>query len=363
MDSRISSYFFFILLLGAVIAVALIFLPFLTPLILSLAGAVVVYPVYRWLLRIFGLGSLGRTTSALITVTLVLVVILVPLFLLIGSIYVEIQDLYGMLIDEANRSQVIDALNSGSQLFSDMVFGILPAHSFDSLNITTYLKDILEWAFSNIDTIFSSLAKIAGYALVFLIALFYFLRDGAKLKRLFISWSPLLDSNDEYITLTFKKAIRSVFAGTIAVSILEGLSVGLAFMAFGIPAPALWGTIAAVASLVPGLGTSILILPGAAYLVLSGNYLFAIGLLVWGYAGTFIIDHLIGPAMINKGVNIHPFLILLSVLGGILMFGIVGFIVGPIVLVCLFTLLEIYKNSFVDNGNIVNTDDKDEIGK
>ncbi len=348
MNSRISSYFFFVLLLAAAAATAFIFLPFLTPVVLAMAVAVVAHPLYRLIWRLLGRRRFMSTVAAIATVLIVVAVILVPLFFLAGSIYSEIQVLYGMLTDEGNRSHVVDALNAYSQSFSNHIFGVLPAYTFDSLNVTEYMKAGLEWAFSNLDSIFSSLAKVGGYALVFLLALFYFLRDGAALKQKFISWSPLLDANDEYITTTFKRGIRSIFAGALSASLLEGVSTGLAFLAFGIPAPALWGTVAAVAALVPGFGTSLVILPGVAYLFIIGKYAFGIGLLIWGYTGIFLIDHVLSPSLVNRGVHIHPFLILLSVLGGLLVFGVVGLFLGPVVLVFLFTLLEIYKNAFMN---------------
>jgi predicted PurR-regulated permease PerM len=348
MNPRISAYFFFILLLGAAVATALIFLPFLTPLVLALAAAIVLRPLYRLMLRVFGHGRFGPTLSAIATVLIVLVVILVPLFFLVGSVYAEVQQLYAMLTDESNRSHVITSLNNFSQTLSNAVFGALPAYSFDTFNITEYLKTALEWVFSNLDNIFSSMAKVAGYALVFLLSLFYFMRDGSILKKMFISWSPLLDNNDEYITRVFKRAVRSVFAGTLVVSLLEGLVLGLAFYAFGIPAPALWGTLAAVTALIPGFGTSLVVLPAAAYLYISGSPLYAVGMLIWGYAAVTLIDHMLGPVLMNRGIHIHPFLVLLSVLGGLITFGIVGLILGPVILVVLFTLLELYRTSFTD---------------
>ena len=348
MNSRISSYFFFVLLLGAVIAAAFIFLPFLTPLLLALAGSVVAYPIYRFFIRMFGRRGFGRTLSALLTVIIVLLVIIVPLFFLVSSIYSEIQTLYSSLTDEGSRSQVIASLNSISQHLSNLVFGVVPPYSFDSFNATEYIKAGLELAFANLDNIFTSLTKVGGYALVFLLALFYFLRDGALLKQRFISWSPLLDKNDEYITMTLKRAIRSVFAGSIAVSVIDGISIGVSFFILGIPAPALWGTVAAVAALVPGFGVSLVIIPAAAYLVMSGHVLFAAIILTWGYATILLVDHTLGPNLINRGIQIHPFLVLLSVLGGLVVFGLVGFLMGPMILTILFTLLELYKTTFMD---------------
>jgi len=353
MNSRVSSYFFFVLLLGAAVAAALLFLPFLTPLMLAAAGAVILYPIYCSIAYSFGNGEKAKTFGGIITVILFIVVIIVPLFFLISSLYYEIQTLYAMLTDEANRSQVIGALNTLSQTLSSMVFGAVPVHSFDSFNITAYLKDLLQIIFSNLDNIFAGAAVVVGYIVVFLLAMFYFLRDGLSLKRLVMSWSPLLQNNEEYISQTFKRAIRSVFAGSLSVSLIQGISTGLAFYVFGIPGPILWGVCGAVASLVPGFGVSLLILPGTAYLILTGNYLYAAGLFIWGYTVILTCDHILGPALMNRGIHIHPFLILLSVLGGILFYGIVGFVMGPMILVLLFTLLEIYKKSFDGRENEV----------
>ena len=343
MDHKLSSYFFFVLLVGAMVAAVVTFLPFLTPLVLAAAASVLVYPVYKLILRFTGEGRFRKSLAALITVLLTLIVIIVPLFFLAGSIYSEIQTLYISLTDEGSRSQVIDLLDSFSKTISSKVFGVLPAYSFDSLNVTEYLKSALELLFANLDKIFTGMVAVAGYALVFLLALFYFLRDGVSLIKKILSWSPQLSDNYVFVVRAFKKGIQSIFFGSLIVGILEGVSTGLAFAAFGIPAPALWGTIAMIASLIPGIGTSLIILPGVAYLLVIGQNIYAVGLLVWGYAAIIVLDHILGPHLVNKGVNVHPFLVLLSVLGGLVTFGIIGLFIGPLILVLLFTLLDIYK--------------------
>jgi predicted PurR-regulated permease PerM len=231
-------------------------------------------------------------------------------------------------------------------MLSHGLFDAFPAYSFDSLNVTEYLKRVLEWIFSNLDNVFSGLAKILGYVFVFLITLFYLLRDGAQLKKKFISWSPLLDSHDEYITSTMKRAIRSVFAGTIAVSIIQGALTGFGFWIFGIPAPVVWGSVAAVASLIPAIGTSLVLIPGIAYLFITGEYGFAVGLIIWGSVAVGTVDNILGPYLVNKGVHVHPLLILVSVLGGLATFGAIGFILGPLILAFLFALLELYRTAF-----------------
>lgn len=327
-------------------AAVAIFLPFMTPILLAAVGAVIAHPLHKRISQIVGGGSMRDSFSAFATVILVLIIVLVPLFFIVGSIYAEIQTLYGVFTDEGGRSNVINSLNSLSAMISDSLFNVFPAYTFDSLNVTEYIKNILEWMFSNLDTIFGSMAKVIGYLFVFLLSMFYFLRDGDTFKRKFISWSPLLDAHDEYITTTLKKAILSVIAGTLTVSMIQGTLTGIGFLIFGIPAPAVWGSVAAVASLIPGFGTSLVIIPGAIYLLVTGNYLFAVGLTVWGVFAVGLIDNFLGPHLINRGVNAHPFLILISVLGGIATFGPVGFILGPLILAFLFALLDIYRKTW-----------------
>jgi len=329
-----------------VVAAVMIFMPFLTPILLAAVGAVIAYPLYIGFTQIIGRGSIRDSFSAFITVIFILIIVLGPLFFLVGSIYAEVQTLYGMLTDENGRSGLIGFLNTISASLSHALFDIFPAYTFDTFNVTEYIKSVLEWMFANLDTIFGSMARVAGYIFVFLLSMFYFLRDGESFKRKFISWSPLLNEHDEYITVTLKKAIWSVFAGTLAVSVIQGTLTGIGFYIFGIPAPAVWGSAAAIASLIPGLGTSLITVPGAIYLFMTGNYLYAIGLAVWGVFAVGLIDNFLGPHLVSKGVHAHPFLILVSVIGGIATFGPIGFVLGPLVLALLFALLDIYRKTW-----------------
>jgi len=348
MNSRISSYFFFVLLLGAVVAAVLIFLPFLTPLILGMAASVLAYPIYRKLYSWFGVGRFRENLAALLTVLIVLILILVPLFLVITRMYAEVQGLYAALTDESTRSALIDRLNGLSLSLSYRLFNLFPAYSFDQLNITEYIKNLLVWIFGNLDKIVTGLASVIAYVFVFLLSLFYFMRDGAMIKKKFVSWSPLLDRHDRYITDTLKKAVLSVFGGTIVVAIVQGTLTGLGFWIFGIPAPTVWGSAASIASFIPGIGTSMVIIPGILYLIINGNYAYAVGLAIWGLLAVGLVDNFLGPHLVNRGIHIHPFLVLISVLGGLATFGPVGFVLGPLILASLFALLEIYRTSFTE---------------
>lgn len=337
--------FFLGLLLAVAILAIIIFLPFLTPLVFAVSLAVIFGPVYRFILRQLFPKKEKSTTAALITLILVVILVLVPAFFIVNKMYAEIQDMYYFLTEEGSRSTVIDTLNSVSTTLSNMFFNIYPSVSFDTLNVTDYLQQGVEWAFGHVDTLFTGIGRVLLGIFIAFFALFYFLRDGKEFKKQIIALSPLMDKDDEHIFLKLEQAVYSIVGGSLVVSVIQGILTGIGFALFHVPDPTVWGGVAAVAALIPGLGTALVIVPGILYLFFTGSTGFAIGLLVWGLLAVGLIDNLLGPLVMNRGIKIHPFIILLSVLGGIIFFGPVGFILGPLIFAFLFALLEIYKTS------------------
>lgn len=345
MESKSQHYFFLVILVAAIILTIFIFYPYLTSLLLALVFSVVFRPLHRWVSRIFSRGNQRSSISTFITLMIVALAIITPLIFLGKQIYTESEQLYYSLTDEGQRSQIISTLNSVSQALSSRLFNAFPAYDFDSLNITTYIQNFLEWSFANLDTIFSSVTKLLLQIFIMLFALFYLLRDGGKFRQDLISISPLNDSYDEKIMAKLKQAIRSVVVGSLVVSLIQGILTGIGFYLFGVPNPALWGSFAVVSALIPGIGTSLVIIPGVLYLFFTSTHIHSLGLLIWGIVAVGFIDNYLGPLLVNRGIQIHPFIILLSVMGGLIFFGPIGFIAGPLVIALLYALLEIYKNT------------------
>lgn len=345
MNPHSSHYFFTGLLIVVAVLTVVILLPFLTPVVLALALAVIFGPIHRFVLRTLFKNNERSNIAAFIIVILIAVIVLIPSILIVGKLYTEVQDMYYFLTEESGRSGIITLLNQTAQWLSHAFFDLYPAYSFDNLNITEYLQAGLEWAFSNLDTLFTGLSKVVLGIFIGLLALFYFLRDGKELKKQIISLSPLMDTDDERIFKRLEQAVYSIFAGSLIVGVIQGILTGIGFSIFGVPNPAVWGSIAAIAALIPGIGTSLIVVPGVLYLFFTGSTGMAIGLLLWGMLAVGLIDNILGPILINKGIKIHPFLILLSVLGGLIFFGAIGFILGPLILAFLFALLEIYRTS------------------
>lgn len=343
MESKTQHYFFLVILVGAIILTALIFLPYFTSLLLALVFSVTFRPLHKWVSRVFSGGNQASSVSAFITLFIISILIITPLIFAAKQIYSESEHLYFSLTEEGQRSEIISKLNALSQSFADRLFNVFPAYDFSNLNITTYIQNFLEWSFANLDTIFSSVTKLIFQIFIMLFALFYLLRDGGKFKHTLITISPLHDDYDLKIFSKIRQAIKSVVVGSLAVSIVQGILTGIGFFIFGVPNPTLWGSFAVIAALIPGIGTSLILVPGIIYLFFASTNLHALGLLLWGVFFVGLIDNYLGPILINRGINIHPFLILLSVIGGLVFFGPIGFIAGPLVIALLVALLEIYK--------------------
>ncbi len=324
-----SNYFFLAILSVAIILAILIFLPFLSPLVLAAALAVIFYPLHRKVLAKFFKNNEKSNLGALLTLVIVAVIIFVPLTFIAVRISTEVREIYLIIIDPAKQSQIMDGVQSA-------------IGSFD-FNVVEILQNVTHWAFTNINEIFGKVSKVLLEIFIMFLALFYFLRDGRELKRQLISISPLGDVNDVLIINKLQQAVRSIFAGSIAVAIVQGILSGIGFAIFGVPNPVLWGLVAALAALIPGIGTALILIPAIGYLFFTGSTGAAIGLLIWGVVAVGLIDNFLGPMLVNRGVKIHPFLILLSIFGGLSFFGPVGFVLGPLIIALVFALLEIYR--------------------
>ncbi|MEZ4200094.1 MAG: AI-2E family transporter [Candidatus Paceibacterota bacterium] len=141
-------------------------------------------------------------------------------------------------------------------------------------------------------------------------------RDGREFTKLLIKISPLPDDEDTLILKRMATAVRSVATGTVMVALIQGALTAVGLSIAGFERAILFGVIAAFGALIPGIGTTIVFLPVIIYLIIIGSYGWAVFLVVWAATAVGLIDNLLGPYLISRG-NAHPFLILLSVLGGV----------------------------------------------
>jgi len=179
-------------------------------------------------------------------------------------------------------------------------------------------------------------------AFIFLVALYYLLKDGQKLKVAIIALSPLSDTDDETISQKLRGAINAVMKGSLLIAFIQGVLTSAGFAIFGVPNAILWGSVAVIAALIPGIGTALVLIPAILFLFITGEMFSGVGLIVWGVVAVGLVDNFLGPKLVGHGMQLHPLIILLSVFGGIGFFGPIGFLLGPLAISLLFVLIDIY---------------------
>ena len=324
--------FFYSLLIGVVILTGLMFLPYMITIAVATTFAVVLQPVYLALVRI----TRGREgIAAVITIIIASILLLGPLFLIGIQIAQEAQYLYERINegDLGIPTDIVERVESAVERY-------VPQFNIDIWN---YARQSLQWIASNLASFFAGTFGTLLHILLGIMAFFYLVKDGHKFLRAFTDLSPLSDEHDRAIFERLGIAINSIVRGSLLVAIVQGFVSGIGYAIFGLPSPTLWGSITAIGALVPGVGTAIVIAPAVTYLFFAGERASAIGLAIWGAIFVGLIDNLLGPHFVGRGVRIHPLFILFSVIGGVDLFGPLGFILGPLLLSLLYALLEIYK--------------------
>lgn len=335
-------YFLGALLFFVLFISVFIFKPFIYALILAGVFATIFSTLHnRILVSVKGRRGLASILSTLV----VLFVVIVPIAFLTTQIVREAGQVYSYLSSP-----------DGSEKFARSIEGLLSSidklipGSGGSIEIDQYATSGFNWIVPHLSLIVSRIAQIILNLIVFLIALYYMFKDGEELKKRIIRASPLRDEYDKIIFKNLSMAINSVMKGNISVALVQGTLTAIGFFIFGVPNAVLWGSTAAIAALVPAMGTSLVLGPGVLYLILNGNTTMGIGLAIWGVLAVGLIDNFLGPMLVRRGIQIHQFIILLSILGGLSFFGPIGFLLGPLVVSLLFALVEISLN--IRNGDI-----------
>ena len=308
--------------------------PYFAPLFLAVVLAITFSSVHVRILK-FVRGK--ETLAALLTTLLVLCLILLPLVYFGARVLQEALSTYDAIARSESIFGVTDHLIQGIIAKIHLI-----APSFElQINAMAYIENFLRWVVINLQGFFSGILSFLFDLVIVIIAFFFFCRDGAKLKNLAVKWSPLSDNYDESIIAKLELGVLSVVRGSLLTAVIQGTLVGIGFALFGIPNPVLWGVVSVVAALIPMVGSGLVTFPAAVFLFVDQQLFAGIGLLIWGLI-VGVSDNVARPILMSRGIDMHPLLVLLSVLGGLIYFGPIGFLVGPIVIVFFYALLQVY---------------------
>jgi predicted PurR-regulated permease PerM len=337
---KIQIGFFISLIVVVLVASFFVVIPYFVPVLLAGIFAVIFYPLYRVILNLL---KNRKTISSILSVLIILNIVIVPLMFFTITLFNEFVSIYSTSI---SGKGLVAIFSQTANTFDSFIAKILPFEINkiqDIIDFDLQIKTLLQWLLNNLSTLLSGLFLGVIDFFVFILGLFYFLRDGDKLQTSILHISPLKDTDDLKIVKKLKNTINSIIRGRLIVAVIQGFVIGIGFLIFNVPNPAVWSFIAAILSFIPGIGPIIILLPVIIYSAFSLGIISTIGLIALAFISVIAIDNTLAPIIMNKGgVEIHPFIILISILGGIKFLGPIGFIVGPMIISLFFTLLEIY---------------------
>jgi predicted PurR-regulated permease PerM len=333
MHTNRSDLSLFVLFVGVSILLFFVFVPFLAILSLATVFAILLDKPYQKLTHFLG----GwRNFSAALTVALMLVFFIVPLLFLGVQIFQEAQGLYGFT--QGNEAQYVHTIQTAIE---NPVRQFFPGFVFD---LRTYVESTLVFISNNLGSLVFQTFSVLFGTFFMLLALFFFLRDGRSLLAAFTTVSPLGKEVTSDILNKMYGTIRSVVQGTLLIILIRWICMGVAFYLFGIPNAILWSVIGAIVGAIPGIGTAFAFIAAVIYLYLQGNALFALGMAIFGIAAVVCVDNLLTSYFFGKGLEVSSIFVLFSILGGIILFGPIGFVLGPLVLSVFLSVIRSYSN-------------------
>ena len=342
---KIENQSFLLLLVAVTLGFGWVLLPFYGAILWAIVVAVIFAPLNRRLQsRMRG----GPNLAAAATVLIVLAMVILPLGLITASLLQEASTLFAK----------VQSGEYNFAAYTERVFAALPAWMtglLDRFNLTDLGKVR--------DSLAAGLVKggqaVAPQALsigmntfefivglgIMLYLLFFLLRDGQVLARRIKQAVPLRADQKTALFGRFADVVRATVKGSILVAIAQGALGGLAFWFLGIHAALLWGVLMAFLSLVPAIGAGLVWVPVAIYFLATGAVWQGVSLILYGVLVIGLVDNLLRPFLIGKDTKLPDYVVLISTLGGIQVFGLNGFVIGPLIAAMFMVTWEIFSGS------------------
>ncbi len=322
-----------------------IFQPFLMAIFLATILATLCYPVYRMILvRVKDHPSL----AALLTCLGITAVIIVPFVLLLISLANEVRQVLPLVQDLSRREELQQLADVRHQPYIGPVLDYLSQYvEIDSKEIINGLASWAERAsgffISSITRLVQSIVTLLANFTIMIVTMFFLFRDGSRLMDQFQAWTPLSERYEGLIVDTFQGVASATVLGSLLTAVAQGVAGGLVFWILGLPNAVLWGSLMALFSLVPVVGTGIVWVPWTLYLLAVGSWVKAIVLVAAAVLFVGMIDNVLRPLLIEGKAKMHTLLVFFSIMGGISHFGIIGMIIGPIIVALGLTFLKLYR--------------------
>ena len=345
-EHRLRKAFLLFLVFGMTAALLWVLWSFVLTILMAALFTGLVRPLYLQIQQAF---RGNRPASSLMTLVLLLVLVVAPLLFLVGIVVNQAIRVTG------NVGPVVERLIN-EPLFLEEQLQRIPGFRY----LEPYREQIVTGAGNLVgaaggflveslsDTTRGTVTFIFQF-FILLYTMFFMLMDGPAMLRTVLTYLPLRDTEKALMMDRFTSVTRATIKGTIVIGIIQGSLSGLAFWIIGIPAALFWTVIMIVLSILPVLGGMLVWVPAALILLASGEVARAVFLVLFCGLVAGSVDNILRPRLVGRDTKMHDLMILFSTLGGIIAFGPVGFIVGPVLAGLFVTSWEIFAVAFRDD--------------
>ncbi len=337
---KFRSMFFIGLLVILTLTILYIFGPFLYPIFWAAIIAVMFHPLYEKMV----VRMKNKSLASFSIILLVLLLLIIPLAIVVTLLIAQSFDLYTNISSrdlEADINALFRQLDSTAfHPFVERARTDWPQH------ISSFGKQASLFTFNSLKSITQNSLNFLFMFFLMLYTLFYFFKDGGRMLRRIMHLSPIGDVYEEMLYSRFTSVARATLKGTLIIGGIQGFLGGLLFWITGIEGALIWGVIMTMFSVIPAVGSFVIWLPAGIIMLALGNTWQGVTILLVGSCIISVIDNLLRPPLIGKDIEMHPLLVLFSTLGGIFIFGISGFIIGPIIAALYIAVMSIYDHHY-----------------
>jgi len=321
-----------LLTLGVLILCALLLRPFFSAIVLAIVLAVVTQRPYDWLAAKIK----NRSLCAAIALILIVLAVIIPMFFLAQKLGQQALNTVNAFRNGAHQEKITSYIANHPALASRI------EDFTNSININNAARSTAAYLGGNLAGLLGNSVRILTQLVVMLFLLFFLLRDRALALASLRSLLPLHEDESTELLDRVGNTILATALGRLTIAAVQGVLAGLAFWALGVPGVILWAFTLTACAMIPGFGSFLVWGPVAIYLGLTGHWGKAALLGLWGAVIVSTIDNILYPILVGSHMRAHTATILLSILGGIAVFGPIGIVLGPVLFTLATTLLDIW---------------------
>ncbi|MEE4186380.1 MAG: AI-2E family transporter [Gammaproteobacteria bacterium] len=302
---------------------------FVQPLFWSATLAVIFQPVHA---KALSLTSRRRNTAALLTLLVVCITVIIPSWFVATSVLTEATSFYTRVESgELNPAAALDWVRAQLPAVNDFLarVGVTPESIRENLSSAAVKGS--QFVGSLAVTTGQNVARFAVQFAVMLYVLYFFIRDGDRLLEVLIIALPLGDERERALLTKFAEVSRATVKGTLVIGLIQGSLGGLIFWVLGIEGASFWGVVMVILSLLPVVGSALVWGPAAVIMAANQQFVDAGILLAFGVVVIGLVDNVLRPILVGRDTRMPDYLVLLSTLGGLTVFGASGFVIGPII--------------------------------